>query len=64
MVSVFRILKCIRDPVFAIPDKSFFLFLPAKRFPGILAAREIDVLDFADHMEIIIVFIPVFILVR
>ena len=64
MVPVFRILKHIRNPVFAILDKFFFLFLPSKHFPGILPAREIDVFNLADHMEIIIVFIPVFVLVR
>lgn len=51
MVPVFRILKRIRDPVFAIPDNLVFLSLPAKRFPGILPTGEIDVFNLADYME-------------
>ncbi|MDA6254909.1 hypothetical protein OSK51_29750, partial [Escherichia coli] len=62
--SSFRILKRIRDPVPAIGGRFLSATFSLEKPARILPAGKINVFNPADHMETVIVFIPVFVLSR
>ena len=62
--SFFRTLKRIRNPVPAISGGFLPAVFPVEEPAGILPAGEAYVFNLADHMETVLVLIPVFILFR